>query len=212
MNDGASPRSGERDGDESETDWVGTVVSTAREFLSGAAVVVAIGLVLFAASGVWPPMVAIESGSMEPNMHTGDMVFVMESGRLAPEDAHESGVVSREVGRETGYRTFGGYGNVIIFQPNGREGTPTIHRAQFWVEEGENWYGRANGAYLHGDSCEAIAYCPAPHAGFITKGDANFQYDQTGYTAPVKPSWIVGKAKLRVPYLGWVRLAFAGKV
>jgi signal peptidase len=209
--DDPSTRADGRAGDEPETDGFEAFLDAAREFLSGAAIVVLVGLVLFAVSGVWPPMVAVESGSMEPNMETGDLVFVMAEGRLVPEDAR-AGVVTREVGRDTGYRTFDGYGDVIVFQPGGREGTPTIHRAQFWVEEGENWYEKADERYVFGDSCEVIAACPAPHDGFITKGDANPTYDQMGHTGPVKPAWVVGKAKLRVPYLGWVRLAFAGKV
>ncbi|OYR84229.1 S26 family signal peptidase, partial [Halorubrum ezzemoulense] len=62
-----------------------------REMLASVAVVLLVGLLLFGVSGVWPPMVAVESGSMEPNMQVGDLVFVTEPGRLAP-DAAENGV------------------------------------------------------------------------------------------------------------------------
>ena len=34
-----------------------------------------IGGILFGVSGAWPPLVAIESESMEPNLHQGDLVF-----------------------------------------------------------------------------------------------------------------------------------------
>ena len=39
-----------------------------RDAASTAAVVVLLALLLFAVSGVWPPMVVVESGSMEPEM------------------------------------------------------------------------------------------------------------------------------------------------
>ncbi|MFB6133870.1 MAG: S26 family signal peptidase [Halanaeroarchaeum sp.] len=190
-----------------QTDHPG--VTFLREFLWSALVVVLIGLLLFAISGVWPPMVAVKSGSMEPHMHRGDLVFVMDNGRFVPEEAvHGTGIVPYRVGQKTGYRAFGSYGDVIIYRKNGRtDATPIIHRARFWVSDGENWYDEANPSFVSGDSCNALPNCPAPHAGFITKGDANGQYDQVnGISEPVKPSWIKGTAEFRIPWLGHVRL------
>ncbi|GKZ13081.1 Signal peptidase I-like protein [Haladaptatus sp. T7] len=50
-------------------------------------------------------------------------------------------------------------------------------------------------AYVGGaDDCEELPNCPAPHAGFITKGDHNGEYDQVyrgiggPMSAPVKSS------------------------
>ncbi len=190
-------------------------ISILRDVLSTAMWVVGIGLLLFAASGVWPPMVAVESGSMEPQMYRGDLIFVMEEGRLAGDGAHaDTEVVTYRAGKQSGYSSFNNPGDVIIYKPDGnsRE-TPIIHRAMFWVEKGENWYGRANPDYLgSADNCQQLANCPAPHAGFITKGDNNGGYDQVGFapnSSPVEPSWVVGKAKLRIPWLGHVRLQFA---
>ncbi|WP_135807204.1 S24/S26 family peptidase [Halorussus marinus] len=184
-----------------------------RELLSSAAIVVAIGLLLFAASGVWPPMVAIESGSMEPQMYKGDLVFVMEEGRLAPDVAHaDTGIVTYRAGAEAGYSKFNNPGDVIIYTQNGDPGrTPIIHRAMFWVESGENWYDEANKQYLRADNCGELANCPAPHAGFITKGDNNGEYDQARrISTVVKPDWVRGTAEVRIPWLGWVRLYFSG--
>jgi signal peptidase len=176
--------------------------------------VVVVGVLLFAISGVWPPMVAVESGSMEPHMHKGDLVFITDTGRFAPDAAREgTGVVTREVGRETGYRKFGNHGSVIVYDNPGEAGPPVIHRAQFWVDEGENWYDDANPDYVSADDCGEMRNCPAPNAGFVTKGDANAQYDQVnGISGPVKPEWIVGIARVRIPYLGWVRLGVSGIV
>ncbi|SIR46588.1 signal peptidase, endoplasmic reticulum-type [Haladaptatus litoreus] len=175
---------------------------------------VGIGLLLFAISGVWPPMVAVESGSMEPQMERGDLIFVMEEGRLAGDGSHgDTGVVTYRAGQNSGYSEFNQPGDVIIFEPNGDgQAVPIIHRAMFWVDEGENWYDEANPDYVGtATNCEQLTNCPAPHAGFITKGDNNGGYDQASFgahTAPVKPSWVVGKAKLKIPWLGHVRLQF----
>jgi signal peptidase len=187
-----------------------------REVLSSVGLVLLVGLLLFAISGLWPPMVAVESGSMNPHMQRGDLVFVMEEQRFVPKAAYnDTGVVTFQTGQRVGYRTFQQPGDVIVYQPNGRtQTTPIIHRARFWVNESENWVanGKANPEYLGGaESCGQLSQCPAPHAGFITKGDANANYDQAGrgsarISAVVKPDWVVGTAEFRVPWLGRIRL------
>jgi len=188
------------------------VVVFVREMLSSAAIVLAIGLLLFAISGVWPPMVAIESGSMEPNMEVNDMVFVMETDRFQPAAANgDTGVVTAWTGANTRYGQYGNPGDVIIFEPGGNDDeTPIIHRAMFWVEAGENWCEQANPSYLGGlDPGDEV--CEADHDGFITKGDANSNYDQASIgraSGPVKPEWVIGTAELRLPRLGWFRLQF----
>ena len=200
-------------------------VTFAREVLLSVLGVALVGVLLFAVSGIWPPMVAVESGSMEPHMYRGDLVFVMEEHRLAPAFATAgTGVVTyREAaGRDT-YRKFGDYGDVIVFSADGGGTTPVIHRARFWVDTGENWYDRADPDFVGGaTACEvdedpdtdtAMPNCPAPHAGFITKGDnvmTNRRYDQVaGISGPVRPTWIKGTAEVRIPWLGYVRLYFS---
>lgn len=54
------------------------------------------------------------------------------------------------------YRRFDSYGDVIVYEPNGEDRTPIIHRTRFWVEAGKNWYDVANPRYLNGESCGAI--------------------------------------------------------
>ncbi|MFB6079659.1 MAG: S26 family signal peptidase [Haloferacaceae archaeon] len=182
-----------------------------REALISIAIVALVGLLLFALSGVWPPMVAVESGSMEPHMYRGDLVFVSTPGRYVPDgSARTRGIVTETAGERIDYRTFGGYGSVIVYDSPARSGPPVIHRARFWVDDGENWYDKADPSYIAADSCRELPNCPAPHAGFITKGDANGEYDQVnGIAGPVRPTWITGVAHVRVPYLGYVRLWLA---
>lgn len=209
------------DGPLDQLRWLATTdhpwVRFVREVLSSAAIVLLIGFILFAISGVWPPLVAVESGSMDPHMHRGDLVFVMDESRLIPDDAVAgTGVVTYQDAITTDYRSFGSYGDVIVYDPPDDRGPPIIHRARFWVDTGENWYDRADPDYISASRCgdspnEQLQNCPAPHAGFITRGDANPAYDQVSGigTGPVKPSWIKGTAEVRIPYLGYVRLKFA---
>jgi signal peptidase len=218
------PTAGARDTDprpETPVEWVkwffrtdhGAVVYL-REMLSSVGLVVLVGLLLFGVSGLWPPMVAVESGSMNPHMERGDLVFVMEEHRLAAGAAYEdTGVVPHRTGERVGYRKFQLPGDVIVYQPDGNAATtPIIHRARFWVNESENWVanGKADPDHLGAaDSCGELSQCPAPSSGFVTKGDANSRYDQvSGLSAPVQPAWVVGTAEFRIPWLGNIRLAW----
>jgi len=136
-------------------------------------------------------MRAIESGSMEPHMKKGDIVFIQDMSRTKV-TTYEEGAISE-------YRTFGEYGNVILYQKYGRtDVTPIIHRAMYHVAAGEPmWKGGPI----------------APHAGYITKGDnevTNRQYDQYNLcTVPIREEWVIGVARFRIPYAGYVRLTFS---
>ncbi|WP_276273397.1 S26 family signal peptidase [Haloarcula litorea] len=180
------------------------------DVVGSAGAVVLVGLLLFSVSGVWPPLVAIESPSMDPHIEKGDLVFVMEEERFPGRNATH-GVVTAHRGGQ--YVRFSQPGDVIVYAPDGmRQRTPIIHRAMFYVEDGENWVDRANPEYLGAaESCEAVRTCPAPHAGFITKGDNNGNYDQVGsnpISGVVRPAWVVGTAEWRVPVLGQIRLGW----
>nr|WP_242406206.1 S26 family signal peptidase [Halostagnicola larsenii] len=193
----------------------GTVMMV-RDVLTSVAIVAAIGLVLFAISGIWPPLVAVESGSMHPNMQEGDLIFVVGEDRFVGDNPVDgTGVVTLESGQESGYDKFGKAGDVVVFQPGGSEtATPVIHRAHFWVEKGDNWVEQADPAIIGEDTtCSEVESCPADHDGFITKGDDNGGYDQEAgagarSNAIVKPEWITGKASFRIPWLGNIRLLF----
>ncbi|MFC7069314.1 S26 family signal peptidase [Halobaculum lipolyticum] len=172
--------------------------------------VLLVSSLLFGVTGVWPPMVAVESGSMEPHMHRGDLIVVSEPGRFG---GGVAGGVTTATGAADGDRNFGARGDVIVFDSPWKPGSPIIHRAHLSVEAGENWYDEANPAYLppDADSCEDLPQCPAPTEGFVTKGDANGQYDQVNGNSPVvRPDRIRAEARVKIPLLGHVRLTLTG--
>ena len=91
---------------------------------------------LFAYAQVWPPMVVVESESMQHSdtesfigiIDTGDYVLV----QAAPLPGQ---VVTWVEGRVQNYRTYGDFGDVIIFRPpTNPADTPIIHRALLRLE------------------------------------------------------------------------------
>jgi signal peptidase len=123
---------------------------------------------------------------MYPHMHDGDLILI--------QGVDKSKVETYAVARSDGYSAFGSYGDVIVYQPFGRKDmTPVIHRALYYVNASEPmWAGSI----------------PAPNGGFITQGDNNYLLDQNSAVCPntpVKPDWVLGVARFRIPLLGYVR-------
>jgi signal peptidase len=138
-------------------------------------VVGAISLLSQLALGLWTPMVAVESGSMVPNLNIGDIILVQGASRTT--------VIPWDEAEKTNYTAFNNPGDVILYRPYGKESmnlldqfkmvigiapgrekaTPIIHRALQYVETGEPmWKDGPN----------------APFSGYITKGDHNDVIDQ----------------------------------
>lgn len=167
--------------------------SFVRDIIVILLIVAGIGIVLFGVSGTWPALVAVESGSMEPNLPTYSLVFVVDENRFG------DWMTQEEAQASDASKVFNEYGDVIVYQPNGMTGvTPIIHRAITTVTKEES---------------VALGY---PHEGIITKGDnpiTNSEIDQGNYfpkynviMEPVKEEWIVGKAVFAIPLIGWVPL------
>ena len=104
-------------------------------FIAFILVVIVLGA-LVAYSGVWPPVVVIESGSMQHSkdesfvgvIDTGDMVLVKKVTQRWE-------VTPYIEARERGHSQYGASGDVIIYYKLGdRSETPIIHRAVAWVE------------------------------------------------------------------------------
>lgn len=176
---------------ESDNLWIGLF----RDFLSVLIVFVLISSIFYITMGLFSPIVAVESGSMMPHIQIGDMILVVSADRTK--------IITYNEGKEKGYSTFDEYGDVILYKPRGEEGaTPIIHRAMYYVEEGQPmWSGGPS----------------APFAGYITKGDnpkTNTIYDQQGSISPqipVKPEWVIGVARFdSIPLVGCVSMALRG--
>ena len=172
----------------------------------------AIGLVILLlgsmtmATGTYPPMVVVESGSMmhDPEQGSvgaidpGDLVLVMSPDRhqiITFAEATEIG------GKHEGYETHGMPSDVIIFRKNGGSDTPVIHRALIKAVENPNGGWDVPGTDIvaaesitvelnydcyHGNSNLTISNWIPQHEGYITTGDNRWsngcQYDQQSLT------------------------------
>ncbi len=146
-----------------------------KDIIFVAVVVAFVSIVSQLTLGLWTPMVAVESGSMVPNLNIGDIIVVQGAARTE--------VIPWDVAEQTGYKAFNKPGDVILYRPYGKESlnlldqgkmlvgispgndkaTPVIHRALRYVEKGEPmWTGGP----------------AAPFSGYITKGDHNDVMDQ----------------------------------
>ena len=105
---------------EKESFWV----SLGKDLLSVVAVLIIFMVLSKLVFGLWTPMVAVESGSMEPHMQVGDIIFIKSVDRVD--------IITNEEGKNSGYKSFEDYGDVILYRPYGQEGvTPIIHRAMY---------------------------------------------------------------------------------
>ena len=164
-----------------------TVVRFVGDIAVSVAIVLGAATLVYAVLGAWPPVVMPEGGSMEPGIETGSVIFVSgPSGLVTDASKGHRGVITHEQGKNMGYRTFGDYGDVVIYRPKGDNGRSIIHRAMFYVKEGET--------YEIGGLTKV-----APHDGFVTKGDSNSYYDQERGISVVKPEWVEGKAEYEIP-------------
>jgi signal peptidase len=132
-----------------------------KDIIVAMLIVVIVMASLYAYSGgIWPPMVVVESESMQHGtdshigtIDTGDLTLVKKissrsdivtyvegrpSYNVSYEEATAGGVVTKAEtfkGAHAGFSNYGDYGEVIIYNKNGRtDETPVIHRAMVWFE------------------------------------------------------------------------------
>ncbi len=123
--------------------------------------------------------------------------------------------------------SYGRCGDVIIYRPGGsNQAVPIIHRAMFWLEI------HGNGTYsvpecglievpraglnnvclsnMHARNLNNAHYLDdlgPESSGFVTLGDNNAGADLPNINpAPVRPDWILGKARGEIPWVGLVKL------
>lgn len=145
----------------------------------GIAAALLINSVFGAILGTTFPVVTVSSTSMVPNLNVGDLVVV-------------KGGASYELG------------DIIIFR--GWEQKPIIHRVVAKYENSavtkrEGW------EELTTHDIEQKAAAIGASVAYITRGDANPSCDQCGGGRPaIRQEDVHGRALLRVPYLGYVKL------
>ncbi|UCE73140.1 MAG: S26 family signal peptidase [Methanomassiliicoccales archaeon] len=123
-------------------------------------------------TGNWPPVVVVESDSMQ---HSDDESFlgVIDTGDLVLVKSIESedDVVSYMKGKRIGHETYSEYGDVLIYRKNGyTDITPVIHRALIWVE-----YNETGGSF----DIPELQYHDAPEEWYVVSGE-NRWYDLSG--------------------------------
>lgn len=127
-----------------------------RNFVIVLAVLVAIlvggNIAVRESSGVDPPFTVVESQSMQHGngseigiIDTGDMVLVKSPSK--------TDIVSYVEGYHSGYRSFGEYGSVIVYERS--IGNPVIHRAILWLESnGDGTWSAESLKYYTDDGSE----------------------------------------------------------
>ncbi len=194
-------------------------------------ITVFLGITLY--SGVWPPVSVVSSGSMqhsgswEPGViTTGDLVYIKKVVSAGSIETYVNG-------SESGYQSFGEYGNVIIYDYGGHQ---IIHRAMFylgwngsnpivygytgqpWIQINPNNITLKNIGYS-GKNLVVELNSIRGMSGFITCGDFNLgnstlnpapvaDQDQVlgFFDPPVKYGEIVGEAVLDIPWFGLIKL------
>ncbi len=109
-------------------------VGSWKALLAAPVIFIIILAALFAYSGIWPPLVVIESKSMQ-HSDTTSYIGVIDTGDLVvvKKATDASQVVTYVDGMSSGHYTYGEYGDVIIYYKSGLS-KPIIHRAIVYLD------------------------------------------------------------------------------
>ena len=119
------------------------IKSIGKDVLISLIILILILGILFVYSGRWPPLVVIESSSMShgegnpPNsklgvIDTGDIVIVKETKK--------DDITTYIEGKAKEDKTYGQYGDVLIYKALGREETPIIHRPILYLKYDDGYF------------------------------------------------------------------------
>ncbi|MCI4347826.1 MAG: S26 family signal peptidase [Thermoplasmata archaeon] len=99
------------------------------EPLLALAIIVLLLVSLFAYTSNWPPIYVVESNSMQHG--DSDVVGIINTGDLVlVKQVDPATIVPYVAAEHTGYQTYGEYGDVVLYHPDGvTQKTPVIHRA-----------------------------------------------------------------------------------
>ena len=124
------------------------------EPLVALAILVLLLVSLYAYTSNWPPVYVVESQSMQHG--SVDQVGLINTGDLVLAQRLPTDQIRTYVdGISSGYSTYGEFGDVLLYQPNGVPGTPVIHRALIYLVS--NGDGTWNAPSLVGLPCGTAA-------------------------------------------------------
>lgn len=126
---------------EEKSPWKSAAWDLIKDVIIAFIIVIIIIGSIYLYTGNWPPVVVVESNSMQHSndesylgvIDTGDLVLVKSIDS-------EDDIVPYMKGKRIGHETYSEYGDVLIFRKNGypaSEITPVIHRAILWLEYNE---------------------------------------------------------------------------
>lgn len=109
-----------------------SIIDSLKSVIIAIIVIIVIFAGLYLYAGTWPPVTIVESSSMQHGdqftwgvINTGDIVIQKKVTNI-------SQIITYVQGRDMGYKSYGDYGNVILYQPYPGS-TPVIHRAMIYV-------------------------------------------------------------------------------
>lgn len=111
------------------------MISISKDVLISLLIIGIILSSLYVVSGRWPPLVVIESGSMSHSTQESRLGVIDPGDIVLVQDTDEDEIKTYVEGKQTGYKKYGQYGDVIVFKPNGNgHRTPIIHRAVLYLK------------------------------------------------------------------------------
>lgn len=164
-----------------------------REIILAVSMISLIILSLWAVTGQLPPLVVVESDSMVHNADSGEVGSIDAGDLVLVHSPGSSDVITYAEATEPfnphyGYASHGMEGDVIIYNKNGKEGTPIIHRAILEAVPAETSELTANGT-CEGEAVhdKALGICihtwdvPGTNLRNVTSIDWQFDGMMTGY-------------------------------
>ncbi len=180
------------------------VMTLLRELLLAAGMITIIVLAMWAHTGSMPPLVVVESNSMQHDengeigtIDAGDLILVHNTDSRKIITFVEA---SDKDSEHYGYQSLGMAGDVIIYERNGeKESTPIIHRALFKLEISEftnpNENNQCDNGTLWNEMCILTWTVPGSDQISVEKvnlvfdGNQTAEYSCKGYAAMHGSNW-----------------------
>jgi len=147
-------------------------------------IVIAALSVLYAYTGNWPPMVVVESGSMQHSasyayfgdINTGDVVMVKKVSSA-------SQIITYVQGEASGFRSYGEFGNVVIYRPLGDASLPlVIHRAIIYLQYNSTGGGFNVPSLALLPISQWAVLSPQGRVHYVNNVRYNIEIEDVGYT------------------------------